>query len=436
MRTALLNGATAPGVVVDLALAQANSNSGKNVYLSLCSERALRDAGSAQRRFRDQPKPPLYGLPVSLKDCFDLRGYPTTCGSRYYATRNREARQDSAMAVRLREQGAVVVGKTHLNSLAYGLTGENADYGDCVQPQRETCLTGGSSSGAAASVQEGSAVAAVGTDTGGSLRVPAALCGLASYRASLLLPRRQGLWLGCCPLAPSFDTLGWIFRDLRDAPLLAEGFLGLHPPLKSETRVRVGCASADFLHDCELEVLAGYAKWQDRLQELGATIVPLEADFWHDATAIFSAIQAQEAAAVHGSPTGGDFSVFEANIAERLTWGASIPAAELGELRKRHAAFQKKMDAIFHEFEFVILPCSPLSSLRPGANHSETRQRILRYTTPFSLAGVPVITLPAKDGAGVQLAAARGGDLRLLAYAAEIGRQISERGRGSRGRAH
>lgn len=433
-RLALISGKTTPGVVVEQALSQANSNKGKNVYLSLDSRHARGEADAVQRRFLERPKPPLYGLPISLKDCFDLDGYPTTCGSRYYQERSDPAKPDSAMARRLREQGAIIVGKTHMNSLAYGLTGENEEYGDCFQPNREACLTGGSSSGAAASVQEGSAIVAVGTDTGGSLRVPAALCGLASYRASLQLPRRLGLWKGCCQLAPSFDTLGWIFRDLRDAPLLAEGFLGLRPPLIGETEVRIGCVPADFLHDCEPKVLSSYAEWKQQLQKLGATIVPLQVDFWEEAVTIFSAIQAKEAAAIHGQRTGGDFSAFEAGIIERLNWGAAIPACELDDLHNRHAGFQKKMDAIFHEFEFVILPCSPLSRLQAGNNHRETRGRMLRYTTPLSLAGVPVITLPSKDGAGVQLAAARGGDLRLLAYAAEIGMQNPERGKDSRGR--
>jgi Asp-tRNA(Asn)/Glu-tRNA(Gln) amidotransferase A subunit family amidase len=432
IRAALLKEVTTPRRVVERALPQANSNLGKNVYLSLDTQRALTDAESVKKKFREQPKPPLYGLPISLKDCFDLEGYPTSCGSRYYAGKNSPVRTDSAMALRLREQGAVIVGKTHLNSLAYGLTGENADYGDCLQPKNDTCLTGGSSSGAAASVQEGSAVVAVGTDTGGSLRVPAALCGLASYRASLHLPRAQGLWMGCCPLAPSFDTLGWIFRDLRDAPLLAEGFLGLRPPLKSEIQARIGCITDDFLHDCDADVLAGYEEWQGLLQKLGAKLVPFSAEFWNDAVAIFSAIQAHEAAEIHGHRTGGDFSSFEGAIAKRLAWGASLPIADVDDLRKRHAAFREQMDAILHEFEYVILPCSPVSRLQPGGDHQETRGRILRYTAPFSLAGVPVITLPAPNGAGVQLAAARGGDLRLLAYAAELGTQTGERRKASR----
>jgi Asp-tRNA(Asn)/Glu-tRNA(Gln) amidotransferase A subunit family amidase len=228
--------------------------------------------------------------------------------------------------------------------------------------------------------------------------------------------------------------MGWIFRDLRDAPLLAEGFLGLRPPLIGETEVRVGCVPGDFLHDCDAKVLSSYSEWKNQLQKLGATIVPLNVDFWEEAVTIFSSIQAKEAAAIHGERTGGDFSAFEAGIIERLTWGAAIPACQLDDLRNRHVAFQKKMDVIFHEFEFVILPCSPLSRLQPGSDHGGSRRRMLRYTAPVSLAGVPVITLPSKEGAGVQLAAARGGDLRLLAYAAEIGMQNAERGKGGRGR--
>ena len=110
----------------------------------------------------------------------------------------------------------MITGKTHLHPLAYGITGENPEFGDCLQPGDDGALTGGSSSGACASVMEGSAVAAIGTDTGGSIRVPAALCGLAGYRASL----GRGDWRGAAHLAPSFDTMGWLFRDLEEAPLL------------------------------------------------------------------------------------------------------------------------------------------------------------------------------------------------------------------------
>lgn len=426
LRAALAEGRATPESVVDTVLTRANSNQGKNVFLSFKPERAWDDARAAQARFRNVPKPLLYGLPISLKDCFDLAGSPTTCGSRYYEEQNPPAKHDSAMALRLRAQGATIVGKTHLNQLAYGITGENPDYGDCLQPGSETHLTGGSSSGAAASVLEGSAYAGVGTDTGGSLRVPAALCGLASYRASLHLSRRLGLWHGCVPFAPSFDTLGWIFQDLRDAPFLAEAILGLNPPTKAETRVRIAIASSGFLNDCDPAVLAAYSDWQSRLRSLGATLVPCDLDYWNDAVSIFAPIQALEAASAHGARTGGDYSHFEPAIAEKLIWGASIRAAELEYFRRQHKNFRARVDALLHEFEYLLLPCCPVSKLLAGADHKETRLRIFRYTTPLSLAGVPIATLPAKSGAGMQLAAARGGDLRLLSFAAEIGKQFTE----------
>ena len=138
------------------------------------------------------------------------------------------------MAARLRAQGAIIIGKTHMHPLAYGITGENPDYGDCVQPRDARRLTGGSSSGAAASVQEQSAFAAIGTDTGGSVRAPAALCGLAGYRASVELAHQTKLWRGGVHLAPTFDTLGWLFQDLRDAPLLAEALFDLQCPKRPQ----------------------------------------------------------------------------------------------------------------------------------------------------------------------------------------------------------
>ncbi len=423
-RAALDRGEITLQTVAKQALARANSNAGRNVYLAIDPQRMLRDAEALPGRFGAGPKPLLYGLPVSLKDLFDLSGFPTTCGSRFYAKRNGMAREDSAVAARLREQGALITGKTHLHPLAYGITGENPDYGDCLQPCDAHLLTGGSSSGAAASVQEGSALAAIGTDTGGSIRAPAALCGLAGYRASIELAHERALWRGGVHLAPSFDTLGWLFRDLRDAPLLAQALFGLDVPPAAKTHVRIGCVAAEFLHDCEPPVLDAFARWQQRLRERGAEIVLFDAAFWDEAMAIYAPIQAHEAAAIHSPSTGGDFSPFEKSIAARLAWGASISAAELEQLRRRHAAFRDRMDALLREHDFLIAPCTPVSRLVAGADHSNTRRAILRHTTPQSLAGVPVVTLPAEGGAGVQLVAARGADARLLAYAAELGARI------------
>jgi Asp-tRNA(Asn)/Glu-tRNA(Gln) amidotransferase A subunit family amidase len=416
----LAAGEVTPREVAEQALARANSNVTKNVYIALDVEQALREAEELPARFPGAAKPALYGLPVSLKDLFDLRGFPTSCGARFYAERNGVALEDSAVATRLRAQGAVIVGKTHLHQLAYGITGENPDYGDCVQPGTPRWLTGGSSSGAAASVMEGSALAAIGTDTGGSIRAPAALCGLAGYRASIGLAHERGLWRGSVPLAGSFDTLGWLFRDLRDAPLLAWALFDLEVPEFAETRVRIGYADEKFVSDCEPNARDGFTGWQERLRERGAQSIALDTGFWEESMDIYAPIQAHEAAMFHGPRTGNDFSHFSSVIAERLTWGLSLSERKLAESRARLAVFCSRMDELFRQCDFLLAPCAPVSRLMAGADHSASRRLILRYTTPMSLPGVPVLTLPAPGGAGVQLIGARGDDARLLAFAAGL----------------
>ena len=421
----LARGEITPLAAAEEALARANSNAGHNVYIALDAERVREEADALPSRFPHAAKPHLYGLPVSIKDCFDLAGFPTTLGSRFCAERNGVAREDSAVAARLRSQGAIIMGKTHMHPLAYGITGENPDYGDCAQPRDAGRLTGGSSSGAAASVKEQSAVAAIGTDTGGSVRVPAALCGLAGYRASVDLAQQRGLWRGGVHLAATFDTLGWLFQDLRDAPLLAEALFGLHVPDVTQTRFRVGCVSDEFLHDCDAQVLAGFADWKQRISDSGATMIPTDTGYWEEAFEIYAAITAHEAAAIHGAKTGGDFSHFPAAIAERLTWGASISAADIAQFRARHSDFRARADAQLREVDFFLAPCAALHALAVGTDHKESRRAILRYTTPMSLVGAPVVTLPSASGAGVQLIAPRSSDARLLAYARAVGTRLA-----------
>jgi Asp-tRNA(Asn)/Glu-tRNA(Gln) amidotransferase A subunit family amidase len=415
----LAAGAVSPRWMAEQALARANSNVSKNVYIGLDSARVLREAEGLPARFPGA-KPMLYGLPVSVKDLFDMAGLPTTGGSRFYAAHGGLAREDSAVVARLRRMGAVIVGKTNLHQLAYGITGENADYGDCVQPGHAEWLTGGSSSGAVASVMEGSALAAIGTDTGGSIRVPAVLCGLSGYRASIELARELGLWRGSVPLAESFDTLGWLFRDLRDVPMLAKALFGLDSAREVDSRVRIGCAAPEFTTDSDLNVRQGFAAWQKRLAERGAEIVAVDSSFWDEAMDIYVPIQAHEAARYHGSRTGNDFSHFHSASAERMTWGLTIPADEIAKWRDRLAAFCSRMKQILADCDFLMVPCAPVSRLLAGADHSGARKAILRYTTPFSLPGLPVVALTARDGAGVQLIGASRDDARLLGFAAGL----------------
>jgi aspartyl-tRNA(Asn)/glutamyl-tRNA(Gln) amidotransferase subunit A len=413
-RAALQHGQLDPARLAAESLDRANSNLSKNVYITLDPQWTLAEAAALPERFtRSTARPPLYGLSISLKDCFDLTGFPTTCGSRFYARQNGIAAADSWVAERLRAQGAILIGKTHLHQLAYGITGENSNYGDCTQPRDAARLTGGSSSGAAASVQEGSALAAIGTDTGGSIRVPAALCGLAGYRSSLGL----GDWRGAAHLAASFDTIGWLFRDLRDAPLLASALLDVpvrpHSPGRT---IKIGAVDNAFIHDAEPQVSAAFTAFQQELQQAGATVANFDSSAWTGSFDLFAAIQASEAAAVHA----GFFDHFEPAIADRLRWGASIAPPELGQLRARLGDFRARFDRLFDRYDFLILPCSPVSALGAGADHSAARARILRYTSAASLAGTPVVAIPLIE-AGVQLVARHGADAELVAFAAHLG---------------
>lgn len=416
-RQALAAGSITPTALAQQALDHANRNSGKNTYLwrdpAWTIEEAMRAAAfpsNSGGAFGDG-RSNLWGIPVSVKDCFDLAGAPTTAGVRFYRDLNGNAANDSWLVEQIRKAGAVITGKTHLHPLAYGITGENPDFGDCEQPGNPGALTGGSSSGAAASILEGSALAAIGTDTGGSVRAPASLCGLVGYRASI----GRGDWRGGAHLAESFDTMGWLFRDLEDAPLLSGIFVPRQTTAIHDFK-RFAVVHDDFLHDCEPAILEDLRALTRELHALGLESTTVDVGWWNDSFEIYAPIQAWESARIHA----GHYDKTPPAIRERLIWGAGISDAELATFRARHAEFRSRLDAMLHEHELLLLPASPVSRLTIGADNTQARVRILRYTTPFSLGGVPAITIPGKTG-GIQVAAAREDDESLLDLAATIG---------------
>ncbi len=416
LREAYQHNTADPMQVLEEALARSNSNAGRNVYLEQDAEWSRQQCRSLSRD--NLPAQPLWGVPVSLKDCFDLQGFHTSCGSAFYREQNGTAAQDSAVAARLRSAGAVLTGKTHLHQLAYGITGENRDFGDCNQPRNAEWLTGGSSSGAAASVQEGSAFAAIGTDTGGSIRTPAALCGITGYRSSITLntPPHDALWQGGAHLAASFDTLGWLYRDLADGPLLARALFDLPElPAPGFKTLRFGVPDDGFLQECSAEVLETLHLWQTALLARGAHIQRFDSRLWDDALDIFAPIQASEAAALHT----GLFQHFEPAIAERLAWGASITADQLATLHQRLARVRQDTAALFQRFDYLLIPCAPMPTLLAGRDHTLTRPRVLRYTAPASLAGLPTVVLPGRRG-GIQLIGNLNTDAALLALSAAL----------------
>ena len=409
VRQKLLEGEVTARELATMALEQSNSSPAKNTYLSI-DEADIERQLSASSPVADKAQL-LTGIPISVKDCFDVRGYRTSVGSKYYFDASDIKTQDSELVQRLRDAGATITGKSHLQQLAYGLTGESSDFGNCVQFDRPNLLTGGSSSGAAASVLEGSAMAAIGTDTGGSIRFPSSLCSLFGYRASLGV----GSWVGGFHLAESFDTIGFLFRHLKDAQLLGEAILDIPNEPDAGEAVRIGLPDPTFYSDAEPKIIAGLHKWQEHFSE--CEFGTFAGSVFAESLDIFRPIQAHEAAGYHA----GHFDEFEKPIADRLRWGSSLPEVEIKELRRRRLAFNQRIGALFEQFDFLLLPAAPVSSLENGADHAPIRERVLRYTTPGSVAGLPCLALPNETG-GCQLLAPSGADAKLLAFASRLAR--------------
>jgi Asp-tRNA(Asn)/Glu-tRNA(Gln) amidotransferase A subunit family amidase len=213
--------------------------------------------------------------------------------------------------------------------------------------------------------------------------------------------------------------MGWLFRDLEDAPLLAE----LFAPANARPARRFGhfaAISAAFLHDCEPEIVENLEATARELESLGLERKAFNPDWWSEPMNIFAPIQASEAARIHA----GHFDRIQPNLRERLEWGAGISGDELRALREKHRAFRERMDDLFAAHELLLLPATPVARLAAGADHSQTRARLLRYTTPISLAGAPAVTIPCAQG-GMQLAAAREDDESLLQIAAQLGAKRS-----------
>lgn len=407
IRQRLLDGEVTARELATIALEQANSSPAKNTYLSI-EEADIERQLSASSPVTDTAQL-LSGIPISVKDCFDVRGYRTSVGSKYYFDASDIKPQDSALVQRLRAVGATITGKTHLHQLAYGLTGESMDFGNCVQFDHPNLLTGGSSSGAAASVLEGSAMAAIGTDTGGSIRFPSSLCSLFGYRASLGV----GSWVGADHLAESFDTIGFLFRHLKDVQLLGKAILDIPSVPDAGGTVRIGLADPTFYPDAEPAIIAGLHRWQEHFS--GCEFETFAGSVFAESLDIFRPIQANEAAGYHA----GHFDEFEEPIADRLRWGSSLPEEEIKELRRRRLAFNQRIGALFDQFDFLLLPAAPVSSLENGADHGPMREKVLRYTTPASVAGLPCLALPNETG-GCQLLAPSGADAKLLAFATRL----------------
>ena len=365
---------------------------------------------------------PLSGLAVSVKDLIDAQGWPTSSGSSTPRQDLPVASHDSHFVALWRRAGAWIVGKTHLNEHAYGLTGENPWWGDCTLPGDPSRLTGGSSSGAAASVLGGAADVGLGTDTGGSLRVPASLCGLASLRAPGWFPSHVGVQ----PLAPTFDALGWISRDVESLALAATPWMPSHASAQPPEGLQLAVLDGPLLEPCDADVRKAWARLPEAIPASLAGVLRDECPGLSDATARFAPLQALEAWRVHAATLESRPDAFGPAVRQRLEWGRSL-ARDEPRLRADALAFRSRMRAGLGPMRILAMPACAVSRLRTGDDHAPVRARILALTTPASLGGLPVLTQPLpwaepSRPVGVQWIASPGGEALLVRWASWLAR--------------
>jgi aspartyl-tRNA(Asn)/glutamyl-tRNA(Gln) amidotransferase subunit A len=335
---------------------------------------------------------PLGGVPFFLKDLFPVAGQPMFAGSTFLPELRPPPARDGALVAALQTAGAVLAGRTHLHEFAYGITGENPHYGDCEHPRFPGRTAGGSSSGSAALVAAGVVPLAIGTDTGGSVRLPAAFCGLFGFR----LAPHDAFIADAFPLAPSYDTAGWFTATAADMKTTIATLSGL----TAAAREPRGCylelpgLDADVARACAVSSrqLAPPVDAATRADLLAAFAPALEA---------YGVVVAEEAWAVH-RPWAEQFRArYDPAVWQRLNRANSLTPAQRESAHRATAVLKATWARYFQAYDFLILPASPCPALTKAECTAENRSRILTLTAPASIGGLPVLTLPVALPSGL-----------------------------------
>lgn len=386
--------------------------------------RAAARAADAERA-KGVDRGPLHGLPMSLKDLIDVAGQATTAASR--VCERHIATRDAAITTRLKDAGAVLIGKTNLHEFALGTTSDDSAYGPVLNPHDLTRSAGGSSGGSAVAVATGMGLASVGTDTGGSIRIPAAACGVVGLKPSL----EDVSTTGVIPLSTSLDHAGPLTRTVQDAAWMWSILSG--EPLHTVTprppgQLRVGVLGGYFDHPIDPVVRAAFAHAVDALTSAGVTVTQCE---FSDAAAItetYVNLVLPEGAQWHGTWLDDRAALYSPIVHDRLVAGRKIPATAYIAARYRKAQMMIAVDALLQSVDALILPTLPLVAQVSGTpdvtidgTTLPVRAAMLKHTQLFNLTGHPAISLPlAVSGlpVGLQVVGAWGATPRLLDVAA------------------
>lgn len=366
---------------------------------------------------------PLKGLTFAVKDCFHIAGVPTGFGNPTWLAGQPVPKTTSAAVSRLLDAGADMVGKTHCDELCYSLTGENVHFGTPANVNAPGRIPGGSSNGSVAAVAGGLVDFAIGTDCGGSIRIPASYCGILGIR-----PTHGRVSLeGVIPFGPSFDAGGWFARDadvfervgqaLMDADTIAVAPRRLLVLKDAFGLVEPSVASA---LAPALQAVKAIVPSMEEIDLSGSTLAE-----WFE---VFKTIQAFEVWSNHGAWITREKPSLGPGVKERIAWASELKAEAVAKAKARHAEIRRHVDSLLRPGDVLCLPSSPrvapLKNSPVDKIEVEYREQAMRLLCIAGLNGLPQISLPLgrSDGLplGLSIAGARGSDLALLALTRKL----------------
>ncbi|MFF0461848.1 amidase [Streptomyces mexicanus] len=389
-----------------------------HAYVTVTAEHARRAAREAEKDIAaGRHRGPLHGIPMGLKDLIDVADMSTSAGSRVRA--GHRAQADSTVAARLAAAGAVLVGKTHTHEFAYGLITpqtRNAWDGDRV--------AGGSSGGSAVAVAAGTATFALGTDTGGSIRVPAALNGVVGLKPTYGLVPRHGV----TSLSWSLDHVGPLTRTVEDAALVLSALAGHDPRDPASltapaadyrpgadpdlTGLRVGVPRTYYFDHVEPEVEAAVRSAVDRLADLGARLVDVEIPMTRYVQATQWGLMVPEATTYHEGTLRTVPDLYQADVRVLLEAGALMPAGDYLRAQRSRTLMRREWARVFQEVDLIAAPTVPVTAVKagqetitwPDGTVEAVSDAYVRLSAPANITGIPSLSVPVgHDTAGLPI---------------------------------
>lgn len=393
-------------------------NPALNAWTEITGPRMLKEASAVDaQRQRGEPLPPLAGIPYAVKNLFDVAGHSTLAGARLFS--DRPAAQADAFAIgKLRHAGALLSGMLNMDAYAYGFTTENSHYGPTRNPHDLSRVAGGSSGGSAAAVAAGLVHFSLGTDTNGSIRVPASLCGIFGLKPTFGRLSRSGSH----PFVASLDHIGPLARRVEDLALVydllqgadpADAFQAVRPPeatlpglSQGSEGLRCGVLGGFFARWCDEDARAAVATVAAALEAQEEVVMP-EAELARSAAFIMTAAEGGNhyLPALRQKP-----EVFEPNSRERLLAGAMMPGAWYVQAQRFRRHFQQQVLPLFDRFDVLIAPATPCSAITIGQQTLSIQGESLpakasmgMLTQPISFLGLPVCTVPLATRSGLPI---------------------------------